>query len=84
MGWSIRKTLRILPGVRVNLSKNGPRLSIGIPGARASIGIDGKANIYGGKGPFRYRRTVALYPTICLRDRLSNLSKTIKSMFCDR
>lgn len=74
MGWSIRKSLRLLPGVRVNLSRSGPRLSIGFPGARASIGIDGKANLYGGKGPLRYRKTINMNPVGRLGDRLSGLS----------
>lgn len=58
MGWSFRKSLRLLPGVRVNLSKSGPRLSVGIPGVRANIGLSGKARIYGGKGPLRFQKTV--------------------------
>jgi hypothetical protein len=60
MGWSFRKSLRFLPGIRVNLSKSGPRLSVGVPGARASIDIHGKARIYGGKGPLRYQKTLTL------------------------
>ena len=39
MGWSLRKSFRILPGVKLNLSKRGPRLSVGVPGARASIDL---------------------------------------------
>lgn len=58
MGWSIRKSLRLLPGIRVNISKSGPRVSVGLPGARASIGLDGKAQLYAGKGPLRYRKTI--------------------------
>lgn len=58
MGWFFRKSLRLLPGIRVNLSKSGPRLSVGVPGARASIDIQGKARIYGGKGPLRYQKSL--------------------------
>jgi hypothetical protein len=58
MGWSFRKSLRILPGVRINLSKRGPRLSVGVPAARASIDIEGKTRLYGGVGPVRYQKTV--------------------------
>ena len=60
MGWSFRKAFRLLPGIRLNLSRRGPRLSVGVPGLRASVGMDGKTRIYGGKGPLRYRRDVAL------------------------
>lgn len=62
MGWSFRKVLRLLPGIRVNLSKSGPRLSVGVPGARASIGLDGKVRIFGGKGPLRYQKHLDLSP----------------------
>jgi hypothetical protein len=58
MGWFFRKSLRLLPGIRINLSKSGPRLSVGVPGARASIDMHGKARIYGGKGPIRYQKTL--------------------------
>lgn len=62
MGWSFRKSFRVLPGIRLNLSKSGPRLSIGVPGARASVDINGKTRIYGGKGPMKYQKTVSLRP----------------------
>jgi len=60
MGWFFRKSFRLLPGVRVNLSKSGPRLSVGVPGARASIDMEGKTRLYGGMGPVRYQKTVTL------------------------
>jgi hypothetical protein len=60
MGWFFRKSLRALPGIRVNLSKTGIRLSVGVPGARASIDMHGKARIYGGKGPIRFQKAVKL------------------------
>ena len=62
MGWSLRKSFRLLPGVRLNLSKRGPRLSIGVPGARASIDMEGKTKLYGGNGPIRYQKTVTIGP----------------------
>jgi hypothetical protein len=38
MGWSFRKSLRVLPGLHITLSKGGPRLSVGVPGSgRVSI-----------------------------------------------
>ena len=60
MGWSFRKSFRLLPGIRVNLSKSGPRLSVGMPGARASIDTQGKARIYAGKGPLRFQKAVSI------------------------
>jgi hypothetical protein len=60
MGWFLRKSFRLLPGVRVTLSKSGPRLSIGVPGARASIDKEGKTRLYAGMGPIRYQKTVTL------------------------
>ena len=63
MGWSFRKSIRLLPGIRINLSKSGPRLSVGVPGARASINMQGKVRIYGGEGPIRYQKTVSIGST---------------------
>ena len=57
MGWSLRKSFRILPGVKLNLSKRGPRLSVGFPGARASIDLKGRTRFYAGKGPLRYQKS---------------------------
>lgn len=63
MGWSFRKSFRVLPGIRINLSKSGPRLSIGIPGARASVDMRGKTRIYGEAGPLRYQKSVTIGST---------------------
>ncbi len=63
MGWSFRKSFPLLPGIRLNLSKTGPRLSVGVPGARASVDIHGKARIYGGKGPIRFQKTISVGAT---------------------
>jgi hypothetical protein len=63
MGWSVRKSLRLLPGIRLNLSKTGPRLSVGVPGARASVDIHGKTRISGGKGPIRFQKTISVGAT---------------------
>ncbi|MCL5669720.1 MAG: DUF4236 domain-containing protein [Acidobacteria bacterium] len=60
MGWSLRKSFRLLPGIRLNLSKSGPRLSVGVPGARASIDIHGKTRVYAGKGPLRYQKAITV------------------------
>lgn len=60
MGWSIRKSFRVLPGVKINLSKSGPRLSVGVPGARASIDLEGRTRLYGGAGPLRYQKRLTI------------------------
>jgi hypothetical protein len=60
MGWYFRKSLRLLPGIRVNLSRTGPRLSVGIPGARASINPRGNLRLYGGAGPVRYEKAIKI------------------------
>ena len=57
MGWSLRKSFRIFPGVKLNLSKRGPRLSVGVPGVRASIDLNGRTKFYAGKGPLRYQKS---------------------------
>jgi hypothetical protein len=38
MGFRFRKTIKILPGVRVNLSKSGVTTSLGVPGATINVG----------------------------------------------
>ena len=37
MGWSFRKSFRIAPGVRINLSKRGASVSGGPKGAKLSV-----------------------------------------------
>jgi hypothetical protein len=41
MGWSFRKSIKILPGIRLNLSKRGVGLSAGVRGAHISSGPRG-------------------------------------------
>jgi hypothetical protein len=81
MGWSLRKSFRILPGVKINLSKAGPRLSVGVPSARASVDMKGKTKLYGGMGPVRYQKTLTTdsnrYPT----GKGNGLLEFIKGMF---
>ena len=42
MGWRFRKSIRILPGIRVNLSEKGMGHSIGVPGYRRGRTATGK------------------------------------------
>jgi hypothetical protein len=41
MGWSFRRSIKILPGLRLNLSKRGVGISAGVRGAHASTGPRG-------------------------------------------
>ncbi len=41
MGFRFRKSISIIPGVRVNLSNGAPSLSIGPRGASLSVGKNG-------------------------------------------
>jgi hypothetical protein len=84
MGWFFRKSLRVLPGIRINLSKSGPRLSIGVPGARASIDTHGKARIYGGKGPIRYQKSVSAESVLGTGARSGGLLSFIRSIMARR
>ncbi len=56
MGFRCRKSIRLFPGVRINLSKSGVSTSIGTPGAtinisergtRGTVGIPGTGLSYG-------------------------------------
>ena len=58
MGFRFRKSIRILPGLRLNLSKSGVSTSIGKPGAtvnisergtRATVGLPGTGVSYSEK-----------------------------------
>lgn len=81
MGWFFRKSFRLLPGIRINLSKSGPRLSVGVPGARASIDMEGKTRLYGGMGPVRYQKTVTIGTNSKRSARDGGLLRFIKGMF---
>ena len=47
-------------GIRIDLSKSGLRLSVGVPGDRASIDMEGKASFHGSMGPLRYQKTATI------------------------
>jgi hypothetical protein len=81
MGWFFRKSFRLLPGIRISLSKSGPRLSVGVPGARASVNMQGKARIYGGKGPLRYQKTLGIGRANNCGGRNKGLLNTLRSLF---
>jgi Protein of unknown function (DUF4236) len=41
MGWRYRRSVKILPGLKINLSKTGASLSVGRPGATVNFGKRG-------------------------------------------
>lgn len=47
MGFRFRKTIRILPGIRLNVSKSGVSTSLGRPGATINIGPGGARGTVG-------------------------------------
>lgn len=66
MGFRFRRTLKIAPGVKLNLSKSGPSLSLGPRGAkyttgprgdRATVGIPGTGLSYTSTGHHSKRST---------------------------
>ncbi len=56
MGLSFRKSMKIAPGIRLNLSKRGLGLSAGLRGARVSANTKGETNVSGGHGGLYYRK----------------------------
>jgi hypothetical protein len=80
VGWFVRKSLRLLPGIRINLSKSGPRLSVGVPGARASIDMHGKARIYGGKGPMRFQKALNIAKEARCADRSRSFVDVLRTL----
>ena len=65
MGFRFRKTIKLLPGIRLNISKSGISASIGIPGVTANISKHGT------------RGTIGIPGTgISYSEKLSKLSNT--------
>ena len=56
MSLFFRKSKKIAPGVRLNLSKRGAGLSAGVRGARVSANTKGETYISGGRAGLYYRR----------------------------
>ena len=50
MGWRIYRRMQVLPGVRVNLSKSGPSISVGPRGAVTTFSRRGKRTTLGVPG----------------------------------
>jgi hypothetical protein len=56
MGWFFRKSKKIAPGLRVNLSKRGIGLSAGVRGARVSANTRGERYVSGGRAGLYFRK----------------------------
>lgn len=54
MGFRFRKSFKIAPGVKVNLSKKGASLSAGVKGFR----LNSKGNASVAKGGFSYHKNI--------------------------
>ena len=50
MGWRYRRSVRLLPGIKVNISTTGTSLSVGGPGATVNIGNRGVRSAVGIRG----------------------------------
>jgi hypothetical protein len=57
MSLFFRKSIKLLPGLRLNLSKSGIGLSAGIKGARVGMGPHG-AYVAGGKHGIYFRKAI--------------------------
>jgi hypothetical protein len=71
MGWSFRKSFKVAPGIRINLSKSGPSVSVGGRGGSVNVSKRGTNVNTGLPGTgLRYRQRVgggcAIYPLIGL------------------
>jgi uncharacterized protein DUF4236 len=56
VGLFFRKSKKIAPGVRLNVSKRGVGLSAGIKGARVSANTQGETYVSGGRGRLYFRK----------------------------
>ena len=59
MGWSFRKSIKIAPGIKLNLSKSGVGVSGGVKGLRLGVGPRG-AQVTAGKGGVQYRKQIGM------------------------
>ena len=56
MGWFFRRSIRIGPFLRLNLTKGGVGFSVGVPGARVSVGPTGRTMFTGGRAGVYVRK----------------------------
>lgn len=65
MGFRFQKRIRLLPGLRLNLSKSGASVTVGTPGLSVNLGKDGATGNVG-----------ILGTGLSYRENLGNSSKT--------
>lgn len=59
MGFTFRRSFKLLPGVRVNVSKSGVSTTIGPKIAKVTVGAKRRATFSSDlPGPVNYRRTL--------------------------
>lgn len=78
MGWRIRRSIRLMPGVRINLSKGGVSTSIGRRGATVNFGKAGTRTTIGLPGSgISYSTLARVEPSapVPTRQRTSGASK---------
>ena len=56
MGWFIRRSIRIGPFLRLNLTRRGVGMSVGVPGARVSVGPSGRRTFSAGRFGIYFRK----------------------------
>lgn len=61
MGWLFRRSVKVAPGVRANVSKSGVSVSVGVRGARVTRGKNGVTTTVGVPGTGLYHRSYSSY-----------------------
>lgn len=61
MGWLFRKSVKVAPGVRANVSKSGVSVSVGVRGAHVTRGKNGVTTSVGVPGTGLYHRSYSSY-----------------------
>lgn len=58
MSWGYRRSRRIAPGIRLNLGKRGPGVSVGPRHAKLSVNSRGRRSLYLSALGFFFRKRV--------------------------
>lgn len=64
MGWIFRKSVKVIPGVKANVSKSGVSVSVGTKGAHITRGKNGVTASVGIPGTGLYHRSYSSYSKI--------------------
>jgi hypothetical protein len=89
MGFRFRKSIRLFPGLRINLSESGASISIGKPGATMNISDKGARTTLGLPGTgISYttsssrKRAVTSLPTALTPTSRVTPSRSVPAFFC--